>query len=107
MTGRVVTLKLKRGDHSLLTRRQALREPTQLADTIYRTARGLFDQVDHKAPYRLLGVGISELVPETTAEVSGDLLDPQARQRGKAERATDRIRARFGPDAILKGRSLR
>ena len=107
MTGRAVTLKLKRGDHSLLTRRQALREPTQLADTIYRTARGLFDQVDHKAPYRLLGVGISELVPETTAEVSGDLLDPQARQRGKAERATDRIRARFGPDAILKGRSLR
>ncbi len=105
--GRVVTLKLKRSDHSLLTRRQALREPTQLADTIYRTARGLFDQVEHKAPYRLLGVGLSDLVPETATEVSGDLLDPEARQRGQAERATDQIRARFGPDAILKGRSLR
>ncbi|WP_135507336.1 DNA polymerase IV [Roseovarius aestuariivivens] len=105
--GRVVTLKLKRADHSLLTRRHALREPTQLADRIYRTARGLFDQVDHDAPYRLLGVGMSDLVTEAAADVSGDLLDPDALRRGEAERATDKIRARFGPDAILKGRSLR
>ena len=105
--GRVVTLKLKRSDHSLLTRRQALRDPAQLADTIYRTARALFDQVEHKAPYRLLGVGLSDLTHDAASGVAGDLLDPQARQRGQAERATDQIRARFGPDAILKGRSLR
>ena len=107
LAGRVVTLKLKRSDHSLLTRRISLRDPAQLADTLYRTARALFDQVDHTKPYRLLGVGLSDLVPEIAAEASGDLLDPQARQRGRAERATDEIRARFGADAILKGRSLR
>ncbi len=107
LAGRVVTLKLKRSDHSLLTRRISLRDPAQLADTLYRTARALFDQVDHTKPYRLLGVGLSDLVPETAAEASGDLLDPRARQRGRAERATDEIRARFGADAILKGRSLR
>ena len=107
LAGRVVTLKLKRADHSLLTRRQSLRDPAQLADTLYRTARALFDQVDHTTPYRLLGVGLSDLVPENAAEASGDLLDPQARQRGRAERAADEIRARFGTDAILKGRSLR
>ncbi|WP_338549928.1 DNA polymerase IV [Roseovarius phycicola] len=107
LAGRVVTLKLKRADHSLLTRRLALRDPTQLADAIYRTARVLYDQVEPDQPYRLIGVGISELWPESAADTSGDLLDPQARQRGEAERATDEIRARFGPDAILKGRSLR
>ncbi len=107
LAGRVVTLKLKRADHSLLTRRLALRDPTQLADAIYRTARALYDQVEPDQPYRLIGVGISELWPESAADTSGDLLDPQARQRGEAERATDEIRARFGPDAILKGRSLR
>ena len=36
-----------------------------------------------------------------------DLLDPDAAKRSEAERATDRIRARFGEGAILKGRALR
>jgi len=46
-------------------------------------------------------------VPETQADITGDLLDPQAVQRAKAERATDEIRKRFGTDAIGKGRALR
>ena len=107
LAGRVVVLKLKRADHSLLTRRLALREPTQMADRIYRTARGLFDQLQDRGPYRLLGVGLSDLCPETRAEVAPDLLDPDATRRGVAERATDEIRRRFGKDAIRKGRALR
>jgi len=67
----------------------------------------LLDQVESQAPYRLIGVGLSELVNEAGADLSGDLLDPEASRRGQAERATDRIRARFGAQAILKGRSLR
>ena len=105
--GRVVTLKLKRADHSLITRRLALRDPTQLADTIYRTARDLYNQVSDPAAYRLIGVGLSELVPEQGADRSGDLLDPDAARRTQAERATDEIRRRFGADAIQKGRALR
>ncbi|MEM6758165.1 MAG: DNA polymerase IV [Pseudomonadota bacterium] len=105
--GRVVTLKLKRHDFKTLTRRVSLRDPAQLADTIYRTARGLFDQVQDEGPFRLLGCGISDLSVFADAPASGDLLDPGARQRGEAERATDEIRARFGPDAIMKGRALR
>jgi len=107
VAGRVVTLKLKRRDHSSLTRRVSLRDPAQLADTIYRIARGLFDQVGHEGPYRLLGCGLSELCSADEAEVSGDLLDPNARKRGQAERAADKIRDRFGHAAILKGRALR
>ncbi|MEQ9692567.1 DNA polymerase IV [Shimia sp. SDUM112013] len=105
--GRVVTLKLKRADHSLISRRSALRDPTQMADTLYRIASGLFDQVGDQGPYRLLGVGLSDLVPEAQADMSADLLDPQATQRRKAERATDEIRKKFGSDAILKGRAMR
>ncbi|AUQ75899.1 Nucleotidyltransferase/DNA polymerase involved in DNA repair [Phaeobacter piscinae] len=107
LAGRVVTLKLKRANHSSLTRRQSLRDATQIADTIYRTARALLDQVGNEGPYRLLGCGISDLVPETQADITGDLLDPQAGQRAKAERATDAIRERFGKSAIQKGRALR
>lgn len=107
LAGRVVTLKLKRANHALLTRRQSLRDATQLADTIYRVARALMDQAGDQGPFRLLGCGISDLVPESQADLSGDLLDPDAGKRARAERATDSIRERFGTDAILKGRALR
>ena len=107
LVGRVVTLKLKRADHTLLTRRVSLRAPTQIADTLYRTARGLFDGRGESGAYRLLGVGLSELSPAATAPSEADLLDSGRAARERAERAADAIRARFGAEAILKGRALR
>jgi DNA polymerase-4 len=105
--GRVVTLKLKRANHSILTRRTSLTDPTQIADRIYRTARALFDQVANEGPFRLIGVGISHVSDDSAADISGDLLDPQAKARAGAEKASDAIREKFGPEAIIKGRALR
>ena len=102
-----MTLKLKQSDFRLVTRRQSLADPTQLADRIYRAARSLFDHSGNGGPFRLLGVGISDLAPEAEADRDADLLDPEAHRRAAAERATDRIRARFGAEAIIKGRALR
>lgn len=107
LAGEVVTLKLKRADHSLLSRRLSLREPTQTTDRIYRTARNLFDQIGSHESYRLIGVGISSLVNKSSSDLTSDLLDPDEPNRIKAEKATDEIRARFGKGSILKGRSLR
>jgi DNA polymerase-4 len=107
LSGRTVTLKLKRKDFQLVTRRHALSDPTQLTDRIYRAAKDLFDHAGTKGPFRLIGVGISDLAPEDQADLSQDLLDPEARRRAAAERATDAIRAKFGTDAIIKGRALR
>ncbi|HEX9859116.1 MAG TPA: DNA polymerase IV, partial [Paracoccaceae bacterium] len=111
LSGRTVTLKLKRGDFTAITRRHSLPEPTQTADRIYREARALMDALMNTGrdpgPFRLIGVGISDLGPGDQADSSGDLLDPGAARRSAAERATDRIRAKFGKDAIIKGRALR
>lgn len=107
LAGRTVTLKLKRADFTTISRRHTLREPTQIADRLYREAADLLAQVADKGPYRLIGVGLSDIVPGHEADLTPDLLDPQAARRASAERATDRIRARFGPEAIVKGRSLR
>jgi len=107
LAGRTVTLKLKRNDFRLLTRRLSLPDGTQIADRLYRAARSLYDQTDHPKPYRLIGVGLSDLIPAEAADRSSDLLDPQEARRIEAERATDAIRKRFGEDAILKGRALR
>jgi DNA polymerase-4 len=107
MAGRVVTLKLKRSDFKSVTRRISLTDPTQLADRIYRHARALFDQLDDKGPFRLIGCGLSDLTSSEGADLAGDLLDPNAEKRSRAERATDSIRNRYGAKAIVKGRALR
>ncbi|MCV2867619.1 DNA polymerase IV [Defluviimonas sp. WL0002] len=107
LAGRTVTLKLKRADFTTITRRHTLREPTQTAERIYREAADLMAQVREPGPFRLIGVGISDLSDDSAADLTGDLLDPLAARRAGAERATDAIRARFGKAAIVKGRSLR
>jgi len=106
LAGRTVTLKLKRTDFQLISRRHSLTDPTQLTDRIYSTARDLFAQAP-QGPFRLIGVGISDLIGEAEADLSGNLLDPDAGKRAKAERAADEIRAKFGTEAIIKGRALR
>jgi DNA polymerase-4 len=105
--GRVVTLKVKRADFSTLSRRHALTEPTQSADRIWREARAMLDALAPTGPVRLIGCGLSEIVPAAQADRAGDLLDPGAGRRIEVERATDAIRARFGEAAIRKGRALR
>ena len=107
LAGRTVTLKLRRADFTLLTRRHSLREPTQTADALYRAVAALLAEVAEPGPFRLIGVGLSDLTAATDADLTGDLLDPGAAARVRAERAADAIRARFGRDAIVKGRSLR
>jgi len=107
LAGRTVTLKLRRRDFSLLSRSHGMRDPTQMADRLYREVAALLSSVPEKGPFRLIGVGLSDIVPDNLADLSGDLLDPMATKRADAERAADKIRARFGHEAIIKGRALR
>ena len=107
IAGRIATLKLKTSTHKSITKRTTLRDATQLADTLYRTLRDLFEPLEPSTAYRLIGAGLSDLCDASEAERSYDLLDPNAKQRGAAERATDAVRKKFGNDAIVKGRALR
>lgn len=107
LAGRVVVLKLKRSDHGLITRRHALGDATQLADILHTQAAEMLRGALDKGPFRLIGVGLSELCAAEDADRTADLLDPSAARRADAERASDAIRARFGKDAIVKGRALR
>lgn len=104
VAGRVVTLKLKTADHRILSRQRALSAPTQLADRMFREARELLAREADGRHFRLIGVGISVLEP--AGEDAGDLLDPDALKRAAAERASDALRAKFGTDAVIKGRAL-
>ena len=105
LAGGTVVLKLKSADFRIRTRNAKLANPTQLADVLYRTARELLAGEADGTAYRLLGVGVSNIVPGRDADPL-DLADPTAGRRAGAERAVDAVREKFGADIIAKGRAL-
>ena len=56
--------------------------------------------------FRLLGVGLSNLGAAAEADPDS-LIDPVSDKRAAAERAMDKIRSKFGGEAVDKGRGLR
>ncbi|MEM8792187.1 MAG: DNA polymerase IV [Pseudomonadota bacterium] len=106
IAGRTVTLKLKCADFQTVTRQARLEEATNLADILYLHGEGLLDQVIDKGPFRLIGIGLSTLAPVEAAP-AGRLFEDAPVKRAQAEAATDRIRKKFGKDAIVRGRALR
>jgi len=99
LAGATVTLKLKTADFVIRTRARSFAAPTQLAGRIFAAARELLRREADGTKYRLLGVGLSALIAAEQADPA-DLVDGRA---AEAEHAVDRVRARFGDDAVIRG----
>jgi len=99
LAGATVTLKLKTADFRIRTRARSLPSPTQLAGRIFAAARDLLEREADGTRFRLLGVGMSALTPAEAADPA-DLVDGR---KADAEHAVDRVRARFGDDAVIRG----
>jgi DNA polymerase-4 len=106
LAGRTIVLKLKTADFRLRTRSASLDEPTQLADRIFRAARTALKREADGTRFRLLGVGLSNLCPAAGADPTS-LIDTQSDKRAAAERAMDKIRAKFGGEAVGTGRAFK
>jgi DNA polymerase-4 len=106
LAGHTVVLKLKTSDFRLRTRSASLDAPTQLADRIFRTAQAALKREADGTRFRLLGVGLSNLAPETGADPAS-LIDVAGDKRAAAERAMDKIRAKFGGEAVGIGRAFK
>jgi DNA polymerase IV len=102
LAGSTVTLKLKTADFRILTRARSLESPTQLAGKIFAASRELLAREINGTRYRLLGVGVSALADAEDADPP-DLIDTGATRRAVAERAIDRVRGKFGHEAMVKG----
>ena len=102
LAGRIVTLKLKTADFRIRTRSRQLGDPTRLADRIFSTAAELLARETDGTAFRLLGVGISDFADPRLADPA-DLVDSGAAKRAAAEAAIDRIRGKFGNDAVELG----
>ena len=99
LAGSTVTLKLKSADFRIRTRAQSLAHPTQLASRIFAVGRKLLARETDGTMFRLIGIGLSGLCDADVADFA-DLID---RRSAGAEQAIDRLRERFGGEAVIKG----
>jgi DNA polymerase-4 len=102
LAGTTVTLKLKTADFKIRTRARALGHPTQLAARIFAAGRDLLAHEVGTTRFRLIGIGVSHL-EDSAGDDLADLID---RRAAEAEHAVDRLRAKFGRDAVVKGLAL-
>ena len=105
LVGRVVTLKLRTTDFRILTRRRTIPVPTQTAKTLFAVGRELLAKEATGRPYRLIGIGMAELVE--AGAVEDDFFAGDERRALAGEKTLDAIRARFGAGAVTSGRIFR
>ena len=102
-----ITLKLKTADFRLRTRSRRVSDPTQLANTLFRTAaRLLATEIDGVTRFRLIGVGADALADSRAADPP-TLFSRELDRRRRIEQAMDQIRDRLGADSVTFGRNLR
>jgi len=99
IAGATVTLKLKTADFRIRTRALSLERPTQLAARIFAAGRDLLAREIDGTKFRLIGIGMSGLCDANAADLA-DLLDHRT---AEAEHAVDRLRERFGDEAVIRG----
>jgi len=104
--GRVVHIGIVyRPDVGHMTRQVTVARPIATGDEIYKTALKLLEARDRRRAVGTLGVGISGLTKDDIAQL--DLFDGSGPRRDqKLEVAMDRIRDRFGEDALQRSRLL-
>ncbi|MEX2268729.1 MAG: DNA polymerase IV [Acidimicrobiia bacterium] len=114
LVGRTVQLKIRYSDFQTITRSRTLAEPTDLAGDLARTGAALLTAVDLGSGVRLLGLSVQQL--DTAGAIQealllGDDASPTEsaaahRQRSDFERSVDRVRARYGDDAVAPARLM-
>jgi DNA polymerase-4 len=126
LRGRVVTLKVKYADFTLVTRRVTLPRPTDDDAAIYEAARAQLTRIDPSRAVRLAGVTVSGFEEQGAAEPAGQLDlfgaaagpgpvspgaggTPEARRveaeearRRRLNAAVDALSERFGTGAVKK-----
>jgi DNA polymerase-4 len=102
-----MTLKVRFADFSRISRAYSFDEPTDLAEPLYKAACELLrTRVDFKSRgVRLLGIAATRLMNAGDA-TAGLFTDEEAGRQRSVAKTVDRLRERFGENAVLRGRLL-
>ncbi|HVF20228.1 MAG TPA: DNA polymerase IV [Mycobacteriales bacterium] len=98
--GRTVAIKVRFSDFRTVSRSRTLKEPTDVSQVVYATARELYDAMElGRTPLRLVGVRVEGLV-DREEEPRQLELAPSPVGRREAERAADQAAMRFGEGVV-------
>lgn len=102
---RSVSLKLRFDDFETINRSRTLKETTHIDDVIYETAVEILDRAlrNQRKLVRLIGVEAANLV-DRGKQLS--LFDQQRQRREQRDKAIDRIRQKYGFDAVQSGQAM-
>ena len=110
LAGRTVTLKLRRADFEIRTRRVTLEAPGNLARDLFEASARLLREATRSGrsgeAFRLIGVGFSGL-ERAAPPAQGSFFDDDRDRAAAREAAVDALRGKFGEEAVASGRSLR
>ena len=104
VASRVLMLKLRRTDFKIVTRRISLPEPVQTARALFAAGRDLL-KPELGPPYRLIGIGMADI--RDAEDAPAGLFQSAETRVLKTERAIDKLREKFGKDAVVAGRALK
>jgi DNA polymerase-4 len=104
VASRIIVLKLRRTDFKIVTRRVTVPEPVQTARALFAAARELMAP-ELGRPYRLIGIGMGDV--QDAVDAPSALFDTPETKALKTETAIDRLRAKFGAEAVVAGRALK
>ncbi len=102
---RTVTLKIRYSDFETVNRSSTAKESTNLDDTIFQSAVRLLEKTlgNRFKPVRLIGLEVSHF---TGGETQLSFFDAESKRLEQLDRAIDRVRDRYGFDAIQTGYTL-
>jgi DNA polymerase IV len=99
-----VGIKLKTASFQILTRRRQLKEPTDVAETLYSVGLQLLQLIDHPGPFRLVGMFAYD--PVDVADLAqADFFRGRPQQR-RLEAAIDELADRFGANVVHRANDL-
>ena len=101
-----VAVSIRSNDFKTRSHQKKLADPTDISREVYQLCKQLFSELwDGHTPLRLLGVALTDITHEETAQLS--LFRDEARERARRlDKATDAINGKFGASTIVRGSSV-
>ena len=101
-----VAVSIRYIDFKTRSHQKKLADPTDISREVYQLSKQLFSELwDGHTPLRLLGVSLTDITHEDSAQLS--LFSDEARERARRlDKATDAINGKYGAATIVRGSSV-
>lgn len=101
-----VAVNIRSNDFKNRSHQRSLYGPTDISKEVYQISKELFDELwDGVTPLRLLGISLTNITREETAQLS--LFPDENRDKARRlDKAYDEINSKFGAATIMRGSNL-